>query len=370
MKRTLNEKKYFLGNMTQVAVFFAQFFLIAMLSSCSNISDISDQWKKGSNPISVVSWNLQTFFDADEAGNEYSEFRGAKSKWNRNLYESRLEKLAEVMKKLDADIFCFIEIENASVMQDIANCFPAGFGGKSQWPYIAFARWEGSSIGIGIMSKIPIDDLKVHQIDCRAALPQKQFASCQPGQNMECPALRPTVELAFQNGLTMFACHWKSKSGGQENTEIWRDIQEMVLADLVKDAADKGKAVLVCGDLNRDTEEFAIDSQTGIVGLRGAGDTTEVFSPWPSSSSKGSYFYQEKWSSIDHFFSAGKAQIAEFTAETSGNFADEAGVPIKFTMWNGKGYSDHLPIRCKVMYIENDIKNSAGHSEQGRKSED
>ncbi len=356
MKRTLNRNRKFWSITVDIAGLIAMIFLLASFTSCGNIADRDNSWKEGNNPVSVVSWNLQTFFDADEAGNEYSEFRGAKSKWNRSLYENRLDRLTEAMKQMDADVFCFIEIENTAVMQDIANRFPAGFSGKSPWPYSAFARWEGSSIGIGIMSKIPIDELKVHQTDFRTVLPQKQFLSYTAGQSIESPSLRPTVEITLQNGLTLFACHWKSKSGGQESSEIWRNIQEMILADLVKNAASQGKAVLVCGDLNRDISEFCVDRETGIVKLRGSGDTAEVFSPWTSSLSEGSYFYQGQWECIDHFFSAGKAQIAEFTAETSGDFADKEGKPVKFTIWNGKGYSDHLPIRCKVLYIEDNTK--------------
>ena len=42
--------------------------------------------------ISITSWNLQTFFDGNTTGTEYSEFRKSKN-WNVTTYEARLNKL-------------------------------------------------------------------------------------------------------------------------------------------------------------------------------------------------------------------------------------------------------------------------------------
>ena len=75
----------------------------------------------GENQLYVVSWNVQTFFDAQTSGLEYAEFRGSKSIWSQQLYEHRLERLLDAIQQIDADILVLQEIENMAVMYDISN---------------------------------------------------------------------------------------------------------------------------------------------------------------------------------------------------------------------------------------------------------
>ena len=37
---------------------------------------------KNPKKISIATWNVQTFFDADFSGSEYSEYSSTKSGWN------------------------------------------------------------------------------------------------------------------------------------------------------------------------------------------------------------------------------------------------------------------------------------------------
>jgi len=61
--------------------------------------------------------------------------------------------------------------------------------------------------------------------------------------------------------FVLFACHWKSKSGGAQKSELWRDLQECLLARRIREVASAypSEPLIVCGDFNRALEEFNIE---------------------------------------------------------------------------------------------------------------
>ena len=50
-------------------------------------------------------------------------------------------------------------------------------------------------------------------------------------------------------------------------------------------------------------------------------------------------------------FLAGKAEFIEFHVAVEGPWRDsKIFVPNRYQIWNGEGYSDHLPIVCVVRF--------------------
>jgi endonuclease/exonuclease/phosphatase family metal-dependent hydrolase len=147
--------------------------------------------------------------------------------------------------------------------------------------------------------------------------------------------------------------HWKSKSGGSKTSEIWRSRQEKILSDLMAESGKKNKYLLACGDFNRDILEFMIKNSEKNIVLHGSEDFP-VYSPWILKNGElempGSYWFQNKWERIDHFFAGGETEISSFCAENLGEWADSDGHPLRYQIWNGNGYSDHLPITCRVIF--------------------
>ena len=298
----------------------------------------------GKETLRVVSWNVQTFFDAHEDGVEYKEFLRSRN-WGEAQYRERLSRLCGAIRALDADLVVMEELENELVLQDISN-FLAGEWSRRRWyPYGCFASEPGSAIGCGVISRFPIAGLTVHSLDVRterAAMPQ----------------MRPLMECTVRkNGreLVCMVCHWKSMSGG-EGSAVWRERQEAVLGERVRGAA---LPVLVCGDFNRDIGDFCRGELPGQVLLRclplDGGRCAAVQSPWFDGEGglvgPGSYFYQGAWSRIDNFFCAGAAEILSFSPECGGAWCDaETSVPQRYTLWNGRGYSDLLPLSCTVRF--------------------
>lgn len=318
--------------------------VLAGLMSCG--TSFSDTTKDSETEcLKLMNWNLQTFFDSNFDGNEYTEFKNKKSGWSQEKYEIRLDRLASVVKKLDADVVIMEEIEKEEQIQDISNRLSGTFDFSKTYTHAIFSREPDSSIGCAVLSRYPIEEISVHTMDIR----------CEQKQPAMRPILQCTVRLK-EKSLVLFVNHWKSKSSGAEESEIWRKRQESLLSDLIFQAKKSGNAVIAAGDFNKDISEFdyreAKNSMANIV-LHGTHDV-EVYSPWILENGTyklpGSYWYKENWERIDHFFTAGIAEVEDFSAENDGDWADSEGHPFRYQIWNGKGYSDHLPVTCTVRF--------------------
>ena len=304
--------------------------------------------------VSLACWNAQTFFDAVTTGTEYSDFTNS-SKWTTEKYKKRLDKLCEVMSLLNADVLVLEEIVNEAVVQDIANRLTDGAWSKKKgWQYACFAKEEGSAIGCAVFSRYEIKNLKVHSLDICV------HKNAQPSE-------RPIMQLTVCPGekeFELFVNHWKSKSGGEEETEIWRDWQEAVLAHRVKSVLSNERSVVMCGDFNRSAEDFisleedfSIRDKANLLlrdfNFDGDKAGVKIYSPWFTEEGKflteiGSYFYDGSWERIDNFFFAGKIEVCQFQPVAEPPVADENSIPQGYKVYTDSGCSDHLPLKCII----------------------
>ncbi len=314
--------------------------------------------------ISIASWNVQTFFDAVNDGCEYSDFKNS-SKWTKEMYIRRLEKLCEVMKLLNCDIIVLEEIENEAVVLDISNRLTeSSWSKKKGWRYACFTKEPKSAIGCAVFSRLEISSLTAHSMDIQIHK-QKQ------------PASRPLMQLTLKAGekeVLLFVNHWKSKSGGQEKTEIWRDWQEAILAQCIAKTVVVNNAcpVIICGDFNRSAEDFISLNQdfsaslcesfdffnkykANLILRRFCENPVCVYSAWfcddGSFATKiGSYYYQNSWERIDNFFFAGNVTVNQFEVVSEPPLAGQNLIPQGYKVFTDSGCSDHLPIKCIVSF--------------------
>lgn len=314
----------------------------AVMLACLALSGCASP-ERNPGRVRLVSWNVQTFFDAQTSGLEYPDFRGNRTRWCLQMYEERLDRLCQAAARLDADVLVLQEVESEAVMYDIVNRMYGYFPRNKSYGYMCFAAEEGSAIGCGILSRLPLGKTTAHQLDVRT--------------HGEQPQLRPLLELdvhaeAVPPGAAafrLFVCHWKSKSGGAEEASLWQKEQEAVLAARLSSLLKSPVPAVVCGDFNRDLREFS--GKDGRVLLGGVA----VESGWlvsGAASGKGSYFYKDSWERIDHFFTAGNISLERFAAVSDGPWSclDDSGetIPFGFTVWSGQGWSDHFPVECVV----------------------
>ena len=373
--------------------------LILLVTGCHCENTKSFEVRGGE--IKITNWNVQTFFDTTTDGSEYRDFKN-NSKWTVQKYETRLQNLVQAMKKIDSDIFVFEEVENKNVVQDIANFLAGEWNSKRKYKYTFFEKEKSSAIGLCIFSRFPLRSPKVHSMDIKSL-------------SNKMPSSRPIVEITADiNGkpLTLFINHWKSMSGGKEETEVWRNIQEGTLYTALNSLnnSDAQRSYLIAGDFNRDILDF-YTREKPYVCIRECvhGDFTnnslKVKSLWyldeavsendeapaapqkflqgqkalvssqeflasgtslvssqkflatdetPSSSKPaGTYSYKGEWSKIDNFFCSENICVEKFYIETNGDWYNSTkDEPNRFALWQDSnfGYSDHLPISCEIYF--------------------
>lgn len=302
------------------------------------------------NDVKLVSWNVETFFDAVTSGDEYKEFRSS-SKWNEASYKKRLSKLVKAIKILDADVLVLIELENKEILYDISNMMQdLSFKRNKMYKFSCFAKNSGSAIGCGILSRFELKNLSVHNVCVKEKASQ--------------PDMRPVMRVVCSSGendFVLYVNHWKSMSGGKLKTENWRNWQESVLSALIfRDLAAGTKNIVACGDFNRDLFDFSFARKDfssapqfflrHFISEKGISDyKTEVYSAWFSNgecAEPGSYFYKGNWSRIDNIFTQGSLVVKNFSAVQNELWCTDEGFPEKYSVFYGSGFSDHLPLEC------------------------
>ncbi|MDR2552942.1 MAG: endonuclease/exonuclease/phosphatase family protein [Treponema sp.] len=323
--------------------------------------------------LTIVSWNVQALFDGHDDGHEYNEYR-EEAGWTDEKYRARLNAIAAAMDGLKPGIMALIELENPGVLQDLAELS----GQDYRWSF--FAGAPESSTGLGVLSRFPLEDTKAHSL-------------CIDGSAVP----RPVAEVRVNTGsgtVLLLVCHWKSKLGGEQQTETVRRSQAGIIARRLEEiaAAEPGTPVIVLGDLNENYDEFLRTGGAYLCALLpDTGEAAELAKPVPASprpgfqdflvlseekpprpelfggqalyspwmelrDSSGSYYYQGEWETIDHFllnaalFNGEGWEYEAFLLPEESPFRSAAGIPRAYNPRTGNGLSDHLPIILNLKY--------------------
>ncbi|MDR2193043.1 MAG: endonuclease/exonuclease/phosphatase family protein [Treponema sp.] len=324
----------------------------------------------------IATWNVQALFDEIEDGYEYKEYGAG---WTREKYRARLNSIAHALDSLEEtpDIFTLIEIEKSQILNDLINDYLKDYGYR--WTF--FGTNDGAPLGIGVVSRFPVTQTRVHSLS---------------NQGMVIP--RPVLEVEVmveEKPLVLFLCHWKSKLGGDAETESLRRAAACIIArrvaDIRREAADA--PVIVLGDLNENHDEFyrqgnsfitallPDDADAAAMALKSLKDMpysdflvvsaekppmarhflenltyTRAFapavfySPWSAELSGGSYHYQGEWETLDHvllndpLFDNTGWEFDSCVVIDVEPFINGYGYPASYNPRTGDGLSDHLPL--------------------------
>ncbi|WP_163225819.1 endonuclease/exonuclease/phosphatase family protein [Campylobacter fetus] len=96
--------------------------------------------------LKIATYNVENLFDDNIDGSEYKDFKDGT--WNTAKYIQKLNNISRVIKALDADFISVVEIENSSVLKQLAM--------KSGYKFYEFATNKNAPVGLGVMSKYPI----------------------------------------------------------------------------------------------------------------------------------------------------------------------------------------------------------------------
>ncbi|MDR1411314.1 MAG: endonuclease/exonuclease/phosphatase family protein [Spirochaetaceae bacterium] len=358
------------------------------VSGCEMLAESPGDDKAGGDAFSVAVWNLQAFFDGTETGLEYDEYL-EESGWSAEKYEARLTALGRAVDAMADDappVLALVEVENAGVLQTLAENTLSKHG----YTWTFFAGHPGNSLGIGILSRYPLFNTRLHSISSEAGV-----------------IPRPVLEAWVRAGdepLALFVCHWKSKLGSEDATEALRRAGARLLLRRIREieAEAPGTPVIIMGDLNENHDEFYRRSGAVIsallpddpkaaelAGFRNEADlpaggeapqregqadylvlswqkppssryfsqeAVVLYSPWGNEMEKGSYIYRNEWETIDHFLLNGPLfdkQNWEFDAcevLRREPFVSATGSPNSYNPRTGHGLSDHLPLLLTLKF--------------------
>jgi endonuclease/exonuclease/phosphatase family metal-dependent hydrolase len=346
--------------------YFLLFFVLA-LSGCS-VSESGEAVKSGA--LTVMTWNVHNLFDGKDDGYEYDEFRQSAG-WSQEKYMNRINNISAAISRLFPmpDILMLEEIESLVIFDDLSASLPKGY----TWSH--FANNPGAAAGLGILSRLPLTETKAHSITIN-------------GETTPRPVLEARVQTE-EKDIILFACHWKSKIGGDDVTENVRKSSARVILrrirEISEDEPDTG--YIIAGDLNENHDEFYrqkaniicalipddpycaklsnvnVEGQKDFLIITGnkppvpvnfPQESIALFSPWIHDLENGSYSYKHNWETIDHFLISEhffndsgweyeKVLIANFAP-----FANSDGIPIPYNVKTGLGMSDHLPLLLTI----------------------
>ncbi|MDR0409890.1 MAG: endonuclease/exonuclease/phosphatase family protein [Spirochaetaceae bacterium] len=350
---------------------------VSCVDSCGVYTGSGDGGK--ASGLSIATWNTQALFDGQDDGVEYEEYRAANG-WNNEKYRARLNNISKAVQSIEKkgpDVIALIEIEKPDILEQLAQDYLADSGYK----YSAFSGLPGYALGVGVLSRKPLIKTLSHSSNIKGAILPR-------------PVMEVWVEAEGQ-AVILFVCHWKSKLGGDADTEpLRRDAARVILRRLKAIRQENPHApIVVLGDLNENHDEYIRHEGELLCALlpdspeaaklagydnetienegekpREAQDffilSTEkppqsaffsgvdgvFYTPWGTELEKGSYYYGGGWETIDHvllnsaFFDSSGWEFRSAAVIDSEPFVNTKDEPDQYNTRSGYGLSDHLPL--------------------------
>ena len=341
----------------KAAVVFATYLILA---GCSFLGTESEEIPE--RTLTLMTWNLHNLFDGKDNGYEYVEFLES-SGWSAEKYLGRINSISAAIESINPrpDLMIFQEIESLLILEDLAGSFANDYN----WSH--FANNPGAALGLGILSRAPLLDCKVHSITIE-------------GDTIPRPVIEARID-TDEGSFVIFACHWKSKLGDEIVTENIRKSSARIILRRIRELwqNEPELGIIVAGDLNENHDEFNRNSAKMICALvpddincaaisgeqkdyliisennpptpvHFPDDAVVFFSPWTCELENGSYYYKNDWETIDHFllssqfFNNKNWEYEKAIAANFQPFVNGRGAPFSYNARTGTGLSDHLPL--------------------------
>ncbi|MCL2806346.1 MAG: endonuclease/exonuclease/phosphatase family protein [Treponema sp.] len=360
-------------------LFWFVFLAALLVTGCAGCTVPAGE-ETDSGSLTIMTWNVHNLFDGEDNGYEYEEFLQA-SGWSAEKYLGRLNSISDAISRINPlpDIILLQEIESLTVLEDLAEAISDVSSGSYSWSH--FAGNPGAAVGLGILSSYPLADIKTHSITINGDTTP-----------------RPVLETKVQTNdnvpdFIIFACHWKSKVGGDEITEHTRKASARVILRRIRELQESEPelGIIIAGDLNLTHDEFYRQNASRICALlpddpycamltqgiqkdyivisrnippapvHFPQETIVFYSPWMRELENGTYFYRNNWETIDHFlvssqfFTDSGWEYQKTIVVNFPPFANANGIPVSYNTRTGLGISDHLPlVMTLIMSVKTD----------------
>lgn len=336
----------------------------------------SQAWPACPREITVLTYNVENFFDDVHDGSEFPEFDPSRGRWNTDLFRMRVQTIAEVIRKAvpgGPDVLALQEVENENALKVLLETGLSDMGYRSS---VILPKTKLPA-KVALASRLPIVRVRSHMVHSWKKNPVRDVLE---------------AEIAIDGvPLHLFDDHWKSKAGGVRSTEPSRLESAGLVAKRIRDLLreEPGARIIVAGDMNENCDEYQMIGrgyQTALMAARektpptyaeaslflldlgalsrnrhgfgtglGAGGRLLLYEPWFElpPSERGSYYYQGEWETMDHILLSVGLLDSQGLRYRKGSFRVVRlpflllpdGTPREWTHLKGqRGYSDHLPL--------------------------
>jgi endonuclease/exonuclease/phosphatase family metal-dependent hydrolase len=212
------------------------------------------EWSSDPNKIVVSTFNVENLFD--DVDDPYTNDEGTRAKSREDL-----EKLAEAIRKVNADVVALEEVENRGYLERFVNLFLGDMG------YDHIVHFEGNDlrgIDVALLSRAPIGE-----VTSRRHLEFKGPDDEIHRFHRDVPAI--TVLPKIGQPFEIWPVHLKSKADSAETSEPIRQAEATELRRLLdaKFAENPHARIIVTGDFNdtRDSKSLGIIFGSGATAM-------------------------------------------------------------------------------------------------------
>ena len=267
--------------------------------------------------VEIATYNVENLFDCKNDGSECDDFRVGGGEWDCAAASAKISRVKEAILALNTDIIALQEIENESVLKELAS--------GTQYKYVVFSGGKGAPVGLGLISKV------------RPTYTQNFVVPNVKTRNI----LRVDFETEGKN-FSVFVNHFPAYKNGVAKQEK----AERTLRAAIRDV----KNAVVLGDFNTPYGSRSLLNK--IIETGGFVDLWEFL----EASERYSHQVGNKKSAIDHVLLAPEFFVADGAGMSyvKGSFEvfkpkfmlDSEG---KNRIENGKSaYSDHFALKFKL----------------------
>jgi predicted extracellular nuclease len=325
--------------------------LVAMLSLLS---------QKNVNSFVVVSYNVENLFDtinSPEFDDDEFTPSGAKN-WTHDRYEKKLKDLAEVIRSIPGKerpaLIGLAEVENRGVLEDLLEL--RGLK-KEKYEIVHEDGLDPRGIECALVYQPELFKYLSHEYIRVEDLVDPDY--------IHRGILHVKGTGPDGSSLHIFMNHWKSRSGGEKETERLRMFSAITLRkqlDLLL-ARESGFKVIILGDFNDEPTNNSITKGLSTTNKRKnieMGEYYNLFYDLHNTGNNGTYNYQGTWNMLDQVivsYSLLNQKNGLSTGYESGRILKEEfmmfesekyGMALPSATYGGPQYyggpSDHLPV--------------------------
>ncbi len=342
-----------------------RFFLIfSFFCFLSNFSCSAQ--KKNVDYLKFVFYNCENLFDTidDKHNKGDNEFLPEnKLGWNSERYYTKIKNISHVIYNIDSLNFPALvglgEIENKNVLNDIAK---NSYLKKANYQYVHYESSDDRGIDVALLYNPSIIKVlysrKVNVISDGRKLREILYAQV----------------LAYKSDtLNVFVNHWKSRSGGTDETEFKRILYASALRKVVDSlfSRDISPKIIIMGDFNDEPNNKSVSEFLKAYppdNFKGEKTLYNLFYPAYLNKQGSHYYSGSEWNMLDQIIVSGdllfsdkkglhfKNGSAEIFKRDWMLYRNKKGEKLPSRTYKNSEYfggcSDHLPVTIRLNYTD------------------